>query len=189
MPKSLTDSVVLNAVAEALDAAERPARKRAAAARARLAQVQAVERRRWVGVVAATLAELRPIAAELARWRAAAPKGGALLRDRCFSRATLEASDRVLAQAVGLEDMVGRYLAALQAWHEELAGPMDPERFASVVESVREAAPAWPKSAASGLKAHYEICKQACVPFAEAVGVHEVHMRWFTPAPPTEETT
>src|SRR5262245_62073822 len=48
----------LDPVARALDVAERPAREREAAVRAKVAAAQAAEQQRWRGVVTATLAPL-----------------------------------------------------------------------------------------------------------------------------------
>jgi hypothetical protein len=186
--KTKDEPVVLD-VARALDVAERPARAREAAGRARAADAQAAERRRWGAVVAAVLTQLQPVAATLARWREAAPEGGALVRDRAFGPQTHEAVDRVLAQGQGLEEMVARYVADLQAWRDELAAPMPPERLATVIAAVREAAPAWGRSAESGLAATRDIRAQACAALTEVCAAHEAHIRWFAaePAPLPKE--
>jgi hypothetical protein len=177
MAKTLKEPEV-DPLARALDAAEQPARDREAAERAKLAEEQQTEQRRWGLVANETLAKLRPIAAELARWGTRGPEGAPLLRNRHFNQQTHEAVDRVFAQHRGLEEMVTRGMAQLQRWCDELAAPLQPERLGTIIEGVRAEANTW-RSAESGLAASHEIRAQAVAQLAESRAAYDLHIRWF----------
>ena len=179
---------MLDPVARALDAAERPAREREAAERAQQAQAQQAEQRNWGVVAAAALAQLQRRASEIDRLRTRDPVNGVLLRDRHFGALSHEAIDRVFAQRAALDEMIGRALVKLETWRDELAGPMQPERLAAVIEGVRVEAQTW-RSAASGLATAAEIRAQAVAALVEARDAHDVHIRALLDDPGEADTT
>lgn len=174
-----TKPAVLDPLARALETAERPARERQAAEQAQQDDARQTEQRQWRAVVIELLAAWQPMAAQLERWRASAPAGGAQQRDRYFTPRLHEAMDRVLTHHQGLEEMVARAQAQLHKWHDELAAPARPERLGVIVEGVRGLVDSR-RAAMSGLAAAREIRAQAVPILAEARAAVAEHEQWLS---------